>query len=113
MPKNKLSFWSEFEEIAVPHGKKRYKCKYCNSEWAKNATRLQQYLSSCSAKKIVLESTNSEPEPTTKQSNKRKQSVLDNYMFSFTKDQKELESLLVYIFYSIRISFNIIENNNF
>ncbi len=102
--KNKLFFWLEFEEIAVPHGKKWYKCKYCNSEWAKNTTRLQQYLSSCSAKKIVLESTNSEPEPTTKQSNKRKQYVLDNYMFSFTKeDQNELKSLLVRAFCSIGI----------
>ncbi len=75
---------------------------------------MQQYLSSCFARKIVLESTNSEPEPITKQSNKRKQSVLDNYMFSFTKeDQNELESLLVRAFCSIGIPFNVIENSDF
>ncbi len=72
MSKNKFSFWSEFEEIADPHEKKWYKYKYCNSECVKNATRLQQHLSSCSARKIALKPINSEPEPTTKQLNKRR-----------------------------------------
>ena len=72
MSKNKLFFWSKFEEIAVLHEKKWYKCKYYNSEWAKNATKLQQHLNSYSARKIILESTNSESKPAIKQSNKRK-----------------------------------------
>ncbi len=75
---------------------------------------MQQHLSSCSARKIVLESTNSKSEPATKQSNKCKQSVLNNYIFSFTKeDQNELESLLVRAFCNIGIPFNVIENSDF
>ncbi|CAB5384784.1 unnamed protein product [Rhizophagus irregularis] len=46
-----------------------------------------------------MESIVSEPEPTVNQTNKRKQTTLNHYMNSFTKqDQEELESLLVRAF---------------
>ncbi|PKY31383.1 hypothetical protein RhiirB3_531556 [Rhizophagus irregularis] len=70
MPKQRYSFWSEFEEIIDSNGKKRYKCIYCNSDWAKNATRLQKHLNTCLARKITMESIVSEPEPTVNQTNK-------------------------------------------
>lgn len=92
MPKQKYSFWSEFEETTDSNGKKRYKCKYCSSEWAKNATRLQEHLNNCLARKATIESAEPEHESTTRQANKRKQTTLNNYMSSFTKqDQEELE----------------------
>ncbi|CAB5203898.1 unnamed protein product [Rhizophagus irregularis] len=76
MPKQRYSFWSEFEEIIDSNGKKRYKCIYCNSDWAKNATRLQKHLNTCLARKITMESIVSEPEPTVNQTNKRKQTTV-------------------------------------
>ncbi|GET59359.1 hypothetical protein RIR_jg986.t1 [Rhizophagus irregularis DAOM 181602=DAOM 197198] len=36
----KSSFWSEFEEKTDQNGKKRFQCKYCDTEKAMNATRL-------------------------------------------------------------------------
>ncbi|EXX50430.1 uncharacterized protein OCT59_011093 [Rhizophagus irregularis] len=93
MPKQRYSFWSEFEEIIDSNGKKRYKCIYCNSDWAKNATRLQEHLNTCLARKITMESIISESEPAVNQTNKRKQTTLNHYMPFFTKqDQEELES---------------------
>ncbi|CAB4432298.1 unnamed protein product [Rhizophagus irregularis] len=61
-----------------------------------------------------MESIVSEPEPTVNQTNKRKQTTLNHYMPSFTKqDQEELESLLVRAFCSTGIPFNVIENVDF
>ncbi|EXX70891.1 hypothetical protein RirG_083390 [Rhizophagus irregularis DAOM 197198w] len=61
-----------------------------------------------------MESIVSEPKPTVNQTNKRKQTTLNHYMPSFTKqDQEELESLLVRAFCSTGIPFNIIENVDF
>ncbi|CAB5190909.1 unnamed protein product [Rhizophagus irregularis] len=57
-----------------------------------------------------MESIVSEPEPTVKQTNKRKQTTLNHYRPSFTKqDQEELESLLVRVFCSTGIPFNDID----
>ncbi|SRR6266540_3329843 len=79
-----------------------------------NRRKMQLSYSSYSVRKIALKPINLKSEPIIKQPNKCKQSVLDNYMFSFTKeDQKELKSLLIYAFCSTRIPFNVIENNDF
>lgn len=69
---------------------------------------------SCFARKITMESIVSEPELTIKQTNKRKQTTLNHYRSSFTKqDQEELKSLLVCAFCSTGIPFNVIENVDF
>ncbi|CAG8552171.1 6212_t:CDS:2 [Dentiscutata heterogama] len=64
------------------NGKEHYKCKACGNNWAKNATRLQEHLDTCTLCKIN-ESSNV--------NKKQKLTNLDN----FTKqDQIELETLL-------------------
>ncbi|CAB5150387.1 unnamed protein product [Rhizophagus irregularis] len=50
MPQEKSSFWSEFEEKTDQNGKKRFQCKYCDTEKAMNATRLLNHYNTCSAR---------------------------------------------------------------
>jgi hypothetical protein len=50
MPREKSSFWSEFEEKIDQNGKKRFKCKHCGTEKAMNATRLFDHYNTCSAR---------------------------------------------------------------
>jgi len=47
MPREKSSFWSEFEEKIDQNGKKRFKCKHCSTEKAMNATRLSDHYNTC------------------------------------------------------------------
>lgn len=75
---------------------------------------MQEHLNTCLIRKVAIETVESESEHTTKHTNKRKQTTLNDYASSFTKqDQEELESLLVRAFCSAGIPFNVVENIDF
>ncbi|CAG8710295.1 13722_t:CDS:2 [Dentiscutata erythropus] len=95
------NIWDKYTMFIDKSGKECYKCKACGNDWAKNTTRLQEYLDTCTLCK------------TNKSSNinkKQKLLKLDN----FTKqDQIELETLLAHIFYTSGASFSIVKNVDF
>lgn len=48
MPKDKSKVWSYFKQAAVDgYKKKTYVCKFCESKYTKNATRLTQHIQRC------------------------------------------------------------------
>lgn len=113
MPREKSSFWSEFEEKTDQNGKKRFQCKHCGIEKAMNATRLLDHYNTCSVRlnSQVLNLSNSSNSTNNK---KRKQAKINNYMQSISsEDQQELEFLLARAFYSTGIPFNTIDNEDF
>ncbi|CAG8813584.1 27945_t:CDS:2 [Gigaspora margarita] len=95
MPRNKGTFWDEFEKIVNTKGQERMKCKTCNKSWAKNETRMQEHYNYCRLKNSGNSNTSS-----------------STSSFFTNADQKELESLLARGFYSAGISFNILENDD-
>ncbi|CAG8847026.1 41218_t:CDS:1, partial [Gigaspora margarita] len=92
MPRQKGTFWEEFEKV-VENGKERWKCKKCNNSWVKNESRMQQHYKIC----VLDEATISTYQPI-------------NSLCITKEMQEELESLFARGIYSSGISFNITEN---
>src|SRR5437868_6619077 len=92
------NLWDKYTMRIDDNRKERYKCKGCDKEWAKNATRLQEHLNT-----YTLQNLNENFNP----NKKRKQSILHNLE---QEEQIELETLLARAFFMSGISFNTIEN---
>ncbi|CAG8721251.1 13827_t:CDS:2, partial [Racocetra fulgida] len=48
-----FEMWEEYDKRIDEKGKERYKCKACKKEWAKNATRLQEHLQTCTVRNLT------------------------------------------------------------
>ncbi|CAG8836652.1 32302_t:CDS:2, partial [Gigaspora margarita] len=117
MPREKGIFWHEYELVNDNSNEpKKYRCKHCNTKYAKNASRLQNHLEKYInyQKKLIEEeliNTMSDDNSATRIQKKRR--IQDELAYKYSEsDQKELENLLAWAFYSAGMSFNIIENED-